>query len=172
MRLRYLLCLAAALILSTVANAQTGIYGTVTGGHLGDMKPPYPYTGSYGFWTAGGTFGLYNDFGKFGPVHLGLDARGSVLNTHDHKLNSGLGGVRVAFKPPALPLRPYVQGSIGIGSTASATGFIYQALGGLDITFFPHVDWRAVEVGGGALRVNGNNLGLVTVSTGIVFRIR
>ncbi|MBS1798215.1 MAG: hypothetical protein JSS95_00165 [Acidobacteria bacterium] len=166
------------MILSTVANAQTGIYGTVTGGHLGDMKPPYPYTGSYGFWTAGGTFGLYNDFGKFGPIHLGLDARGSILNTHQHKISSGLGGVRVAFKPPVLPLRPYVQGSVGVGSTnfgagsITKSGFLYQALGGLDVAFFPHVDWRAVEVGGGALHINGNNLGLFTVSTGVVFRIR
>ena len=170
MRLRNLLCLSA-LAFSTLANAQIGVYGTVTGSHLGGIKPPYPYTDPYGFWTAGGTFGLYDDFAHLGPVHLGADFRGSILNTHDHKLNSGLGGVRVAFKPLVLPLRPYLQGSVGFGKTASATSFEYQVFGGLDWTLLPHVDWRTVEVGGGGLHSNSNNYPLVTISTGIVIRI-
>jgi hypothetical protein len=171
-RFRYLLALVVALVFSNHALAQVGVYGTVTGAHLSGFKPPYPYTDPYGFWTAGGTFGIYDDFLRAGPVHVGIDARGSILNTHDHKFNSGLGGVRVAFKPPRLPLRPYIQGSIGAGSTGATISLVYQVLGGMDITFFPHVDWRAVEVGGGAFHANGNNYPLVTISTGVVIRFR
>lgn len=177
MRLRYLLCLSVALASSTLASAQIGIYGTATGGHLGGINAPYPYAGSYSFWTAGGTFGIYDDFARLGPVHLGADLRSSILNTHGRKLGSALGGIRFVIKPPVLPLRPYLQASVGAGSTNfgansnTTTGFQYQVFGGLDFTFFPHLDWRVAEVGGGGLRINGNNYPVTTISTGIVFRI-
>ena len=176
MRVRYLLCVIA-LAMTLQAKAQVGIYGTATGGYFGGVKAPYPYPGNASFWTAGGTFGLYDDFAHLGPLKLGADFRGSILNTHDHKLNSGLAGVRFAFKPPVLPLKPYVQGSFGVGSTNfgagsnTSSGFQYQVLGGLDFTFFPRLDWRMVEAGGGSLHVNNSNYPVVTIGTGIVFRI-
>lgn len=180
MRFCHVLLLAAIAIaaMSAPAVGQTGIYGTFTGGHQGGIKPPYPFTGTHGFWAAGGTFGLYSDFIHAGPVRLGLDARGSILNSKGHKLDSGLGGVRVDFSAPMVPIRPYLQGSVGVGSTnfgggnVTSQGLLYQFLGGIDATVLPHIDWRAVEVGGGALRIHGTNYPVVSVSTGIVLRLR
>lgn len=176
MRFRYFL-LAAIFLFSFQAKAQIGIYGTFTGDHLSQFKPPYPYTGTYGYWSVGGSFGIYDDFAHLGPVRVGADLRGNILNSKGHKHNSGLAGVRFVFKPPVVPLRPYLQASVGAGNTnfgggsVTATGFQYQVMGGLDLTFLPRLDWRVVEVGGGALRVNGANYTLATVSTGIVFRL-
>jgi hypothetical protein len=176
LRLRHFF-LVLVLFLSVKANAQIGIYGTFSGSHLGGIRPPYPYSGNYGFWTAGGTFGAYDDFAHLGPARLGIDARGSILDTHGHKLNSALAGVRFAFKAPALPIRPYVQASAGIGNTnygggsVTSNGFQYQIFGGLDFTFLPRLDWRVLEIGAGALHTNGSNYPVETLSTGIVFRL-
>lgn len=168
--------LLAAIAITAPAIGQTGVYGTLTGGHQGGIKAPYPYTGTRGFWVAGGTFGLYSDFIHAGPVRLGLDARGNILNSKGRKLDSGLGGVRVDFRAPMVPLRPYLQGSVGVGSTnfgggnLTSKGFLYQFLGGIDFTILPHIDWR-VEGGGGGLHVQHANYPVVNVSTGIVVRL-
>lgn len=176
MRFRYLLFLVS-LAFAGQASAQIGVYGAFTGSHQGGIKPPYPYTQTYGFWAVGGTFGIYDDFIHAGPVHLGLDARGNILHSKNHKLDSGLGGLRVDFRAPLVPLRPYVQGSVGIGSTnfgggnVTSKGLMYQFLGGIDLSILPHIDWRVVEAGGGALRINGKNYPIATISTGIVVRL-
>ncbi|WP_263368296.1 hypothetical protein [Edaphobacter bradus] len=176
MRIRCL-ALVAALVFSVQAKAQIGLYGTVTSDHFGGIKPPYPYTDSYGYWAVGGSFGIYDDFAHAGPIRLGADLRGNILNSNGHKLNSGLAGVRFVFNPEVIPLRPYAQASVGVGSTNygtgsnMTTGFQYQILGGLDFTFFPRLDWRVVEIGGGGLHASGTNYPIGTVSTGIVFRL-
>ncbi len=176
MRLRSLL-LVLALAVTAQAKAQIGVYGTFTGGHLSSIKAPYPYTGTSGYWVAGGGFGIYDDFTHLGPVHVGADIRGTILNSKGRKLNSGLVGVRFAFKPPVLPLRPYLQASVGGGSTnygansATHSGLQYQFFGGLDYTFLPRLDWRIIEYGGGGLRISGANYPVQSISTGIVFRL-
>ena len=174
MRLRHLI-LVLALLVTAKAKAQVGIYGTFTGTHVGDG--PFLSTSS-GFWTLGGGVGVYDDFTHFGPLHLGADLRGTFLNSGGHKLNSVLGGVRLAVKPPVLPIKPYLQASVGAGSTNAATGSSatssgvqYQFFGGLDLTFFPRLDWRMVEVGGGQLHANGANYTVTSIGTGIVFRL-
>jgi hypothetical protein len=180
MRLRNLL-LILALAVTAQGKAQIGIYGTVTGSRVGNITPPYPQTGTYGFWAVGGGLGIYDDFAHFGPVHLGADLRGSFLNSKGHQLNSGLAGLRFVFKPPVAPFRPYLQASVGGGTTNfgsgnnMTTGLQYQVFGGLDFTFFPRLDWRIIEVGGGGFHVfntanTGTDFPIATVSTGLVLR--
>ncbi len=177
MRIRCCLALIAALFFSVHAKAQIAVYGTFSGDHLGGINPPYPYTGSYSFWAAGGTFGIYDDFFHLGPVRLGVDLRGNIFNSKGHKLNSGLAGVRFAFKPPVAPFRPYLQASVGGGSTnfgggsVTTSGLQYMGAGGIDYTVFPRLDWRVIEVSGGGFRASGNNYPTSTISTGIVFRL-
>lgn len=181
MRMRYMF-LIITLAFTIQASAQIGIYGTFTGSHLGGVNQPYPYTGSTGFWVAGGTFGIYDDFIHAGPVHLGIDLRGNILDSKGHKLNSGLAGVRIDFRAPAVPLRPYLQASVGAGNTnygggnATDTGLLYQVLGGLDLAVLPRIDWRVIEIGGGGLHTFdqahvGTNFPVATISTGIVLRL-
>lgn len=177
MRIRYIL-LIITLTLTIQASAQTGVYGAFTGGDLSSIKAPYPYTQSLSVKVVGGTFGIYNDFAHAGPVRLGVDLRGNILDSKGRKLNSGLGGLRVEFRAPTVPLRPYLQALVGVGNTnfgsgsATSTGFVYQFLGGLDLNFFPRLDWRVIEIGGGALHARDANYPLATVSTGIVLRLR
>lgn len=71
----------------------------------------------------GGTAGVYYDWKNFGPVRLGFDARGTILNTKrgayedfngpGAKMYSALGGVRATFHTRYRPLKPYIQGSAG-----------------------------------------------------------
>lgn len=181
MRLRHLL-LVLALAITLQAKAQVGIYGTFSASHVGNIKPPFPYTDTYGFWALGGGIGIYDDFLHAGPIHLGADLRGSLLNSKGHKLNSGLAGARLSFRSRGIPLKPYVQASIGVGSTNYGGGNLmtkdlqYEVFGGLDVSFLPHVDWRLIEVGAGGLVDTGNNhvgsnFPMQTVSTGLVLRL-
>jgi hypothetical protein len=106
-----------------------------------------------------------------------------------YQYHSALVGLRVAVKAPILPFKPYVQASIGAGGTkytgATAPGItsrfsgklLWEVLGGLDWTVFPHVDFRVIEVGfGKQSSVTGANYAsgptLVLVSSGLVFRLR
>lgn len=177
MRIRFILFLAA-LACTVKTSAQTGVYGAFTGSDLSSIKAPYPYTQSTSVKVVGGTFGIYNNFVHAGPVRLGIDLRGNILDSKGRKLNSGLGGLRVEFRAPAVPLRPYLQALAGVGDTnfgsgsITTTGFMYQFLGGLDLNFFPRLDWRVIEIGGGALHARNTNYPLATISTGIVLRLR
>ena len=92
-------------------------------------------------------------------------------------------------KAPVLPIRPYVQASVGAGGTKytgpTAAGisnlqyhskFMYEILGGVDYTLVPHVDLRVIEIGvgrqTGASGAVGNPAVItVEVSTGLVIRL-
>ena len=136
----------------------------------------------------GGGVGVYDDFFHFGPLRVGVDVRGDLLTGSNYRYRDVLGGVRVAVKLPVLPLRPYVQGSIGSGGTkytgSPANGittypyankFTYVVFGGIDTGLLPHVDLRAIEVGVGQQSTTSDAVGatkplLVFVSTGLVVR--
>jgi hypothetical protein len=161
-----------------VAGAQVGIYGTFTGANLGLANTP---------WLYGGTVGVYRNQG-YGLISAGVDLRGTFLrralnpgagSLTDQTLKSGLGGVRVAVTPHVLPIKPYVEGLVGVGhfevgegsARSVSTSFEYEVLGGLDFTFFPRLDWRVVEFGYGRLAGNGATLSPKMLSTGLVFRL-
>jgi hypothetical protein len=133
----------------------------------------------------GPTVGLYHDNG-LGVIALGWDVRGSFLrrgNTNgansNESLNAISGGVRLAVTPHVLPIKPYAEALVGYaslttgqgGSRTSDSHGTYQFLGGVDLTFFPRLDWRVVEFSYGRLSGLGDAYAPKTLSTGLVFRL-
>ena len=70
-------------------------------------------------------------------------------------------GPRIALRPHVLPIKPYVEGLVGVGHAEvnqqrqrpiqSATDFSYQLVGGIDYTLLPRIDWRVAEFSYGGL---------------------
>jgi hypothetical protein len=160
------LAVLVVLVGTASAHAQFGIYGMGSAGKLSGFNSIY--AGGTGlnkagnFWAYGGTFGIYDDFLKLGPLKLGGDARGFAQhssnsnNSDGNQIRGGLAGLRLALHAPLIPFKPYIQGEIGAASTnygqnSSRTGnFAYQIQFGADFTVFPHLDLRA-EYGIGKL---------------------
>jgi hypothetical protein len=80
----------------------------------------------------GGNFGAYYDFRSFGPIRLGVDARGSVQSSNKRADSSaggpgivkeyeGLAGVRATIRTPIHWLHPYAEVAGGI-SRNNASG--------------------------------------------------
>ncbi len=161
---RVAVLLALALLSgSTAARAQLALYGNFEANDLTQTST----------FVTGGTFGLYDDFYRLGPIHLGTDIRGSVLAKDSTNLSKVLVGVRLAVKPPILPIKPYVQLNGGVAKLTSGSiqpGYkpAYEVNGGIDLTVLPHVDWRVVEVGAG--EINGQPDSEFHLATGLVFR--
>ena len=188
MPLRVFFCALPLLLFAFTgaAHAQFAIYGMGSGGFVGNENATQ---GSLvlqmnGTSAYGGTFGVYDDFKRFGPLKLGADARyfqqTKSNNSPDPntQLRGGTGGLRLALKLPVLPLKPYVQAEIGAVSTnygyfGNSTGsFAYQVQGGVDYTIFPHLDLRA-EYGGGQIGDSyntGAKQALQEVGLGLVVR--
>jgi hypothetical protein len=213
MILRKAVLLLAAVATATIvsANAQVGVYGMFTVDRLSNMaSSPLPlppnstdpaFTRSNTVDPLGGTGGVYYDFLKLGPVKLGADVRGTILNTKrgayvnfngpGARIYSVLGGVRGAFNTPVKSLKPYVQISVGLGRSdyglytgrpASSqpfpnpiyNNFQYEGLAGLDIKLLPIMDWRVAEFGYGGLNPFGqysHNYPIKQVSMGFVFHL-
>src|SRR5882757_6122114 len=168
------LAVTFALSAASTAFAQASIYGTVSVRRMTDI----PYTqgttsatnGS--FDAVGGTGGIFYDFRNVGPVRLGIDARGTIAsstqsaytsyNAGGSHLSSGLAGIRATFHTPFIPIKPYVQGSVGIARTNFGTDYNnslatstlsnttgvqisshleYGAFAGVDIAILPLVDF-------------------------------
>jgi hypothetical protein len=121
-------------------------------------------------------FGIYKQSGYLDSTfNIGGDLRGSFLSRNGFNYYTGAAGPRFAFKVPVIPLRPYVEGLVGVANynsgngTDSTTHFNYQVVGGLDMTFFPKIDWRVVDFAYSA--VSGQNVNAKILSTGLVIRI-
>ena len=197
-----LLLLAVATFVTATAHAQLGVYGTFTANRLSNLKSSplatNPGAINNDVSPLGGTAGVYYDFLKLGHVvKLGADLRGTITTTKrgaytnanggGARINSGLIGVRAVFNAPVLHhlLRPYLQGSVGIGSTnygllygnngvALHSNFEYMGFAGVDIPLLPYMDFRIVELGVGGLNPFGNNshnYPLQSVSSGVVFHL-
>jgi len=194
-----LLLLAVVAFAAATAQAQFGVYGTFTASKLSGIKSSpeatNPAAVNNDVSPLGGGGGIYYDFLKVGPVKLGADLRGTIVTTKrgayvnanggGARINSALAGVRVVFNAPVMRsvLRPYLQGSAGIGNTnygllygsngvKTKTNFEYMGYAGVDIPLLPIMDFRLVEPGMGALNPFGDkshNYPLQSVSTGIVF---
>ncbi len=168
---------AGSLLCGGVAGlGQTAIYAEFTGGKISAANTD---------WMYGPTIGLYHDNG-LGLIALGYDVRGSFLrrgDTHgsdsNESLNSLEGGVRAAVTPHVLPIKPYVEALVGYGGLTTGQGVTresashaaYQFLGGVDLTFFPRLDWRVAEFSYGRLSGLGDTYAPKTISTGLVFRL-
>lgn len=135
------------------------------------------------FWTSGIGGGLTLNMLPVGPVKFGADFRGST-RPGTNGSDTAMGGLRLAIKPPLLPIKPYIQASGGYVATrtrATSGGTFqnryaaWEVLGGLDIPLVPFFDFRAVEVGAGTgyslpgIGSPAPNLSLFTINTGLVF---
>jgi hypothetical protein len=181
MNLRRLTLLLAFILSTAAAHAQVGIYGKFDATRLSSSAS----TTSASTWFYGPGVGIYYDALHLGPISLGADLRGDILSGSSEDYRSGLFGLRLAIKAPVLPIKPYIQGSVGVGATKPTalsslplhytTKFEYQIASGVDFTIFPHIDWRIVELGYG--RITGISSGgeapaanLFNASTGLVVR--
>ncbi|HEY6377181.1 MAG TPA: hypothetical protein VIX90_16795, partial [Edaphobacter sp.] len=158
------LALFVLLFAASVARAQVAAYGGFSGGPIGGTGISAAY---------GAVVGVYAQSGHF--VSLGGDARGTFLSHNGFHYYTGAVGPRLAIKPPILPFRPYVEGLVGVADfnngsgTSSSTKFNYQALGGVDFTFFPHLDWRVIEFAYSGS--SGSSVNAKIFTTGLVVRL-
>jgi hypothetical protein len=135
----------------------------------------------------GAAIGGYVNFFHAQKFDAGVDIRDTIVSANNARLNSFLVGARVVAKPLAEKFKPYLQLSVGVGSSKPPHSPIklnrlqYGIYGGLDYTLAKHVDFRAFELGYGSVStINSGNFNgttsfsassLFSVSTGLVFRI-
>jgi hypothetical protein len=175
-----------------VGSTDVGLYVNPVGIHITNSQAD---TGPFAFLGAnatartfyGANIGGYINFYHAPRFDAGVDIRDSIVASNNAHLNSFLVGARVIAKPIAESFKPYLQVSIGVGSSKPPTSPIhlnrlqYGIFGGLDYTLAKHVDFRAFELGYGAVTtINSGDFGgpvtlpssrLFNVSTGLVFRI-
>jgi hypothetical protein len=177
---RYLPAALAALVfcalLAPSAHAQIGIYGQFNGTHDGAVSA----------WYKGFTLGAYDHFLNAGPVHVGLDVRGSFQSGSQYHYRSFLVGPRLQVRPPVLPVNPYLQAEIGFGGSryTGASPFAthysnklqYGFIGGLEYTALPRIDIRLPEItylrmSPVASSPNASKVNVVSIGVGIVVRL-
>ncbi len=184
-KLPFLLAIVSFLAVLKPVHAQLAPYAMFSAGHYSGqgVGPGTAADQSGGLTAYGGTFGLYDDFLKLGPVKLGSDARFLIENssnstTYGNKILGGLFGMRLdAGGVPLLPAKPYIQAEIGGVGTNNGTSpgrsgsFAYQVQVGGDFTVLPHLDAR-VEYGTGQLTsINSTGHTLQSFSAGLVVRL-
>jgi hypothetical protein len=184
-----LLLLSAIAALSALpsARAQIGVYANFSAAKLSSGSSD---------WIYGPGFGAYLDHGHFIFLSTGIDARGLILGTGSStRFDAGYIGPRLAVRPHILPIKPYIEGLVGVGhyendvnnsaplviptggspepssTSTSATKFSYLAVGGIDYTLIPRVDWRIAEFSYGGLSILDSSIHPKTISTGIVIRL-
>jgi hypothetical protein len=158
------------------AKAQVGLYGEFNATHDPSIST----------WYRGFTAGAYGNFIHVGPVGVGLDLRGAYATGNQYGYRNFLIGPRVEVKPPRLPIRPYLQASVGAGGneyngntrlqTHYSSKLQYGFIGGVDYLLTHHVDLRVAEVE--YLRMSAVTGGapspainLVAVGAGVVLRL-
>jgi hypothetical protein len=131
-------------------------------------------------WTYGPTFGLYDDAFHLPIITVGFDARAAILGSEETtRLISGMAGPRLSAHLPLIPLKPYVEGLVGVGHVTTGQGFariddLFLNTGvaaGADLTFFPRFDWRIVEYSYSRFPSLNGGTNQKTLSTGLVFRL-
>ena len=190
--MRRLIAIAALFLLSAVAaQAQAvSIYATSSSGRYTNVQTGSVLTGSgyqeqyTNFWASGIGGGVTFNFLPVGPVKLGFDFRGST-RPGTAGADTAMAGFRVAFNPPLIHLKPYVQASggyvgtrtvnltQGVGGTFTNKYAAWEILGGVDVPLAPVLDLRLIELGGGTgmtvgLSSSTPNISLFTVNTGVV----
>jgi hypothetical protein len=175
-----------------IGSTDIGLYVNPIGIGISNSKAD---TGVFAFLGEGATqrtfygaaIGGYVNFFHAQKYDAGVDLRDIIVSGNGAHLNSFLLGGRVAVKPLAEKFKPYVQLSVGVGSSKAPHSPIklnrlqYGIYGGLDYTLAKHVDFRAFELGYGSVStINSGNFNgttsfsassLFSVSTGLVFRI-
>jgi hypothetical protein len=145
-------------------------------------------SGPFNYFSPGATSQVLWGFDIGGNIDAGLDLRESDLHTNNALLKSFLIGARASAHPFSRPFKPYLQASVGYGTTKSPQSTVhvskidYGIFGGVDYTLQRHVDYRIVEIGYGSLTTSssatiggGGDIAippskLLSFSTGFVFR--
>jgi hypothetical protein len=191
-----LLAMTTLTLTPVVAHAQTdhhvGLYLNPVAIRVSNS---FPDSGPFAFLGQNSTsqvfFGLdyggYWDFFQSGKIAAGLDMRESDLHANNALLRSFLVGARLSAHPFRLPFKPYLQASVGLGTTKApqttvhASKLDYAIYGGVDYTIQRHVDFRIAEIGYGSLTTTSSSTNsvvsfavpaskLLSFSTGLVFR--
>ena len=188
---RLALLLVPLFALPLAAHGQLAAYGLFSAQRFGGITclEASCGTNSGSVSPIGGTGGLYYDFRNAGRFRLGVDVRATALKGNklassyfgsDYRAYSVLGGVRASLRTRIPLLNPYVQGSVGLGRNNGlgdganyANRVQYMGFAGLDLRLLPVLDFRAVELGGGALSgagtgPNSGTHSVLTISTGLV----
>jgi hypothetical protein len=175
-----------------VGPGDVGLYVNPVANHITNSQPDtgtFAFLGnnvtSRTFW--GADFGGYVNFYHAHGYDAGIDIRDAIVTGNNARLNSFLVGARFIAKPIAESFKPYLQLSIGAGSSKPPTSpikltrFQFGLFGGLDYTLAKHVDFRAFEIGYGAVdTINSGNFNgtisfpssrVLSISTGLVFRV-
>jgi len=170
------LTVAVCAFSSSVTNAQLGIYGLFNTTHDGAVDA----------WYHGFTLGAYDHLINAGPVHAGLDVRGSFETGSQYHYRSFLIGPRLQVRPPVLPINPYIQAEIGFGGSRYTGGspfathysnkFQYGVIGGLEYTVLPRIDLRLPEISYQRMSAvssvpNAPKVSLVGLGFGVVVRL-
>ncbi|MES2390260.1 MAG: hypothetical protein V4555_01365 [Acidobacteriota bacterium] len=206
--MRRLVLLFAILSSCTLLHAQGfSIYFTSTNTHFTNVVNGQSYNPTGSTYTSLFTDSWPAEFGggiTLNAVHtraaqFGLDLRGST-NHGNTGADTAMAGPRLAFRIPLLGLKPYVAAEGGYvatrttGSLTVVTGGVpvtthpivsnqyaaWEVFGGVDVPIFPHLDFRAIELGGGkgylasngiqSVNLNNQNtaISLFSIDTGIV----
>ncbi len=190
--MRKIIAIAALILLSAVAAhpQAVSIYATSSSAHFTNVQTGSVLTGSgyqeqyANFWASGVGGGVTLNFLPIGPVKLGFDFRGST-RPGTAGADTAMAGFRVAFNPPLIHLKPYVQASGGyvgtrtvnltqtVGGTFTNKYAAWEILGGVDVPIASILDLRLIELGGGTgmtvgLSSSQPNISLFTVNTGLV----
>ena len=193
MKFRLFAVVVSLALMTIAAHAQVGLYLNPIAIHVSNSKAdtgPFAFLGenSTSKMFYGVNFGGYYDFYQQGKTEVGLDVRDSIVHGNSASLNSFLVGIRVATKPFSRPLKPYLQASVGIGTSRPPTTTVrtnraeFGVYGGVDYELNRHVDYRIAEVGFNSLTTaSSTTIGgigdipasrLISFSTGLVFRFR
>ena len=138
------------------------------------------------FW--GFQMGGFYDFYHSGPLAAGFTMRFSDQHAIGASIRNFQVGLRLAANPASSRIKPYVEATIGDGSTKPPAATVrvskaaYDIYGGVDYTLAKHVDLRAFEIGYGSLNTaSSSTVGagtganypaskLLSFSSGLVFR--
>lgn len=193
MKFRFIAFVVCLSLTTVAAQAQFGLYLNPIATRVSNSQAD---TGPFAFLGANSTsrmfygvdMGGYYDFYHQGKTEVGIDIRDSILHGNSASLNSFMVGLRAATQPFKNPLKPYIQASVGVGTTRPPTSTVrinraqYGVFGGADYPIGKHVDFRVVEVGFNSLETaSSSTIGgtsnipaskLLSFSTGFVFRFR
>lgn len=193
MKFRFIALVVCLFLTTVAAQAQFGLYLNPIATRVSNSQKdtgPFAFLGdnSTSRMFYGVDMGGYYNFYQQGKTEVGVDVRDSIVHGNSASLNSFMLGIRVAAKPFSSPLKPYLQGSVGVGTSRAPTSTVrinraqYGIFAGADYSLSKHVDFRIIEVGFNSLQTassstiggNGNipTSRLLSFSTGFVFRFR
>jgi hypothetical protein len=197
MKLRYLATVVSLALTTVAAHAQSqGNVGLYLNPIAIRVSNTVKDTGPYAFLGQNSTsqvfygynLGGYYEFFHAGNLDTSFDTRFSDLHANNGMMRNFSLGLRVSGHPFTRPIKPYLQASVGVGTTKAPASTVhtskaeYGVYGGVDYTLARHVDLRAIEIGYGSLTtVSSATVGaggtvaipsskLITFSSGLVFR--